>query len=129
MTVCQTRRLLGLAMVLWCGLATIAGAEVRLEGSLAAVQITTKQGTISDVLSALATRFNVKYRTAIALDATAYATYKGSFEHVVSRLLVGYNYMIITDQGSTEIIVLGKVGEAVIAPQAKSPEGILSRWR
>jgi hypothetical protein len=116
-------------MVLWCGLAPIARAEVQLKGSLAAVQITTRQNTISDVLSALAMRFNVKYRTEIALDATAYSTYKGSFEHVVSRLLVGYNYMIITDQGSTEIIVLGRVGEAAITPRAKSPEGILSRWR
>jgi hypothetical protein len=124
----QHRCSFGLATALACGLATIACAEVRLEGNLAAVRITTKQGTIADVLSAFAARFNIKYRTAIALDATVHATYKGSFEQVVSRLLAGYNYMIRTDQGSTEIIVLGKVGEAVITPQA-NPKGILSRWR
>jgi hypothetical protein len=119
----------GLAMALTCGLATIACAEVQVEGSAAAVRVTTSQDTISDVLAAFATLFNVKYRTAIPLDAAAHGTYSGSFGQVISRLLDGYSYVIKKDRETTEIVVLGRHGEAAIPPKAPPDKGILSRWR
>ena len=119
----------GLAATLTCGLATIAWAEVRVEGSPAAVRVTTSQDTISDVLSAFATTFNVKYRTSIPLDAAANGIYTGSFGQVIARLLDGYNYVIKNEQETTEIVVFGKRGEASIPPKASPAKGILSRWR
>jgi|SRR6266446_456655 hypothetical protein len=128
----QRRHAIGLAMALTCGLATIACAEVHVEGSPTAVRVTTGEDAIADVLSAFAATFNVQYRTAIPLDAAANKTYSGSFGQVISRLLDGYNYVIKKDQETIEIVVFGRRGEVAISPPAtKAPptKGILSRWR
>jgi len=108
-----------LAAALVCSLPTTARAEVHVEGSPAAVRITTSRDTISNVLSALAATFNVQYRAAIPLDAAAESTYSGSFRQVISRLLDGYNYVIKADDSkTTEIIVLGRRGEVTIPPRS-----------
>src|SRR5262249_36098119 len=50
-------------------------------------------------------------------DTAADATYSGSFRQVISRLLDGYSYVIKADDSkTTEIVVLGKRGEAAIPP-------------
>ena len=122
-----------LATALTFGLATIAPAEVHVEGSLAAVRVTTSQDSIADVLSAFAATFRIQYRTAIPLDAAAVnKTYSGSFGQVVSRLLDGYNYVIKRDQETIEIVVFSRGGEVVIptpATTAPPTKGILSQWR
>jgi hypothetical protein len=110
----QYRRSCWLLAVLLCSLATIARAEVRVEGDLAAVRVTTSRDAISDVLSALAAALNVRYRTAIRIDASANAIYSGSFREVVARLLDGYNYVIKRDRETIEIVVLGRRGEVAI---------------
>ena len=128
-TLHQHQRSIALATALICSLATVAYADVQIEGTPAAVRVTTSQDTISDVLSAFAAPFKVKYRSAVPLDAAANATYSGSFGQVISRLLDGYNYVIKKDQDTTEIVVFGKRGEAAIPPKASPAKGILSRWR
>ena len=131
-TMRQCRWAFALWVALMCGLAAPVRAEVHVEGSPAAVRVTTSRDAISDVLSAFTATFNVRYRSAIPLDAAANATYSGSFGQVISRLLDGYNYVIKKDQETTEIVVFGKRGEVVIpppAPKSQPDKGILSRWR
>jgi hypothetical protein len=98
----------GLLAVLIFGLVPIARAEVHVNGSPASVRVTTsEEDTISEVLSAFAAAFNVRYRTAISLDATTgNAIYLGSFGQVVSRLLQDYNYVIKRNQEAIEIIIV-----------------------
>jgi hypothetical protein len=118
--------------VLMSSLATAACAEVRVQGSPAAMRVTTSQDAISDVLAAIATTFNVQYRTSIPLDALASVTYSGSFGQVISRLLDGYNYVIKREQDTTEIVVFGRRGEVAIvppAPKAPPTKSIMSQWR
>src|SRR6266446_6322944 len=115
----QRRCLFALSVVFVGSLPTIASAEVHVEGSPALVRVSTSRDTISDVLSALAATFNVQYRTAIPLDAAADATYSGSLQQVISRLLDGYNYMVKTDDSkTTEIVVFGTRGKVVNPPKA-----------
>jgi hypothetical protein len=115
----QRRCVFALSVALVCSLPTIASAEVHVEGSPAVVHVSTSRDTISDVLSALAGTFNVQYRTAIPLDAAAAATYSGSLQHVISRLLDGYSYTIKADDSkTTEIVVFGKRGKVVGPPKA-----------
>jgi hypothetical protein len=110
----QRRWVFALSIVSVGSLPTSASAEVHVEGSPAAVRVSTSRDTISDVLSALAATFNVRYRTAIPLDAAADATYSGSLQQVISRLLDGYNYMLKTDDSKTsEIVVFGRRGKVV----------------
>jgi hypothetical protein len=114
----QYRCAVGLWATLAFGLAGPSQAEVHVAGSPAAVRITTNQDAISDVLSALVTTFNIRYRAAVPLDAAADATYSGSFTQVVSRLLDGYNYVMKVDRDSTEVIVYGRHGDMLIVPSA-----------
>lgn len=129
-TMRRHRLSLGLAAFICC-LAASARGEVLVEGTPAALRITTNQHAIADVLSALAANFNVKFRTAVRLDATAGANYAGSFGQVVSRLLDGYNYVIKTERETIEIVVFGRRGAAAVPPPVpkESPKGALSRWR
>jgi hypothetical protein len=110
----QRRCVFALSVVFVGSLPTIASAEVHVEGSPAVVRVSSSRDTISDVLSALAATFNVRYRTAIPLDAAADATYSGSLQQVISRLLDGYNYLVKTaDSKTTEIVVFGRRGKVV----------------
>ena len=124
---------IGVAAVLVYALAPGARAEVHIEGSPAAIRITTSHDAISAVLSAFEATFNVKYRTEIALDAVAGDAYSGSIREVISSLLDGYNYVVKSDQDRIEIIVLGKRGGAAIPPPPVPPatpaKGIVSQWR
>ena len=128
-TMRQRRCLSGLATALTCGLATIACAEVHVEGSPSAVRVTTSQDAVSHVLSAFSATFNVRYRTAIPLDARALATYSGSFGQVISRLLDGYNYVIKTERNSIEVLVFGRRGRIAAPHDLRAADSILSRWR
>lgn len=126
----------GLAIITWAAVvwaeltwAEVAWAEVRVEGSPAAVRVTTNHDTIADVLSAFAATFDVEYRSAIPLAATADATYSGSLAQVIARLLDGYSYVIRNDRQITEIVVVGESGAVAVPPKAPPPPAIVSRWR
>jgi|SRR5580700_6188396 hypothetical protein len=128
----QCRCGFGLSIALMCSLAAAvpACADVHVEGSLAAVRVTTSREAISDVLAAVAKMFNMNYRASIPLDAAADTNYSGSLEYVISHLLDGYSYVIKRDQGTTEIIVYGRRGTAAIpAAKPEAPKGIVSQWR
>jgi hypothetical protein len=90
------------------GAPTIAQAEVHVEGTVAAVHVTTDKDAIPDVLSALGAPFNLRYYTSVPLDGNVSSEYSGSLAHVISRLLGGYDYVIAHDQGTIEIVVSGK---------------------
>jgi hypothetical protein len=125
----RRRCALALATTIACGVATLARAEVHVEGSPAAVRVTIAHAAVADVLSALAASFRVTYRTSVPLDAPTDATYVGSLGQVMSRLLAGYNYVVKTEGGATEIVILGRRGEVAIPPPAPKPATFMSRWR
>lgn len=114
---------------LTCGLATNALAELRVEGDLSAVRISTSGDKLSDILSGLSARLPVTYRTAVPLSREVRGTFSGSLSQVVARLLDGYNYIIKNDQTMTAIIVLNERGETAVISKAVSEKGPSSRWR
>jgi hypothetical protein len=120
---------LAVATVLAFGVATTAPAEVRIEGNLRDLRVSTSGDALSDVLSAFSTRLPVTYRTAVPLNREINGAYSGSFSQVISRLLDGYNYIIKNDQKLTEIIVLDERGEAAVSPKVPLAKGASSRWR
>jgi hypothetical protein len=120
---------LAVATVLACCVATAAPAEVRIEGNLRDLRVSTNGDALSDVLSAFITRLPVTYRAAVPLNRQINGNYSGSFSQVISRLLDGYNYIIKNDQGLTEIIVLDEKGAAPVLPKVPVAKGASSRWR
>ncbi len=115
------------------GIATSSRAEVRVEGTVAELRITTTdKDAIADVLAALKATFNIDYRAAIRLDATARSTYSGSLRQVIANVLDGYSYVIRKQHDAVEVIVIGRKGEhpaSVQSSPAPSRKGIVSQWR
>jgi hypothetical protein len=88
-----------------------SGVEaVRIEGAVTALQLDLHEATLAQVMSALG-RFNIRYRSAVVLDDVKSGTYAGSLEHVLSRLLDGYDYAIRHDDATLDVIVIGRSGE------------------
>jgi hypothetical protein len=116
--------------VLGPAVSTTSHAEVTVAGSVTAVHVKTNQDAISEVLSAIAATFNVRYRTLVSLDGVVSGTYSGSFGQVISRLLDGYNYVIKHDGETAEVVVYGRHGERPMAarlPPAPLPKGIVPK--
>jgi hypothetical protein len=115
------------------GVPAIAQAEVHVEGTAAAVQVTTDRDAIPDVLSAFETPFNLRYHTSVPLDGNVSSVYSGSLAHVISRLPSGYDYVIAHDQGTIDIVVWGKRGEAAAPVQnpvtAPGPQAVAGPGR
>jgi hypothetical protein len=115
-----------------------AGAQVRVEGSIAALRIEATRVPLADVLAALAA-LNVQYRTAVALQTEISGSYAGPFAQVIARLLDGYNYVLRSDRDAIEVLVIGRRGERAVfttmppaplaAPPAAPAQGPAAQWR
>jgi hypothetical protein len=128
----RRKRMWALCVGLTCSLSVSVRAEVHVEGNPAAVRIATSQAAISEVLLSFPASFKFKYRSAIPLDDPVQEAYSGSFRQVISRLLDGYNYVVRTREGTTEVVVFGKNGEVAIPPpEPEEPpdQEILAQWR
>lgn len=96
--------------------------DVSVRGTAAAVRIDAKQAPLSEVLSALGANFELRYDTLIALDEVIVSgTYAGALEEVLKRILTGLNYVIQTQEGAVEVIVVGRRGDPPAAGGAGAP--------
>jgi hypothetical protein len=112
--------------------ASSARAEVRVAGELKAVQLEARDASVEDVMAALAASFGLQYRGTAALERRITGTYRGSLQHVLRRLLDGYDFIMKTNLDDVDVTVLsgGKPGEAraamtplppMMAPAAPPP--------
>jgi hypothetical protein len=84
-----------------------ARAEVHVQGVPDAVVVDARDASVEDVLEALGTSFGLQYRGADALQRRISGTYRGSLQHVVRRVLDGYNFVLKTDDDEIEVVVIG----------------------
>ena len=124
-------RALLLATLIGAG-ASVAGAEVRVQGDIRAIRIDATQSQVSEVLSALGPALNVRYRASIPLEGAIEGTFTGSLREVLSRVLDGFNYFIKAGRHTIEVVVLGKRGEHAIPaalPQPPASKSLAAKWR
>ena len=62
---------------------------------------------VQEILATLGDRFGLRFRATTSLDKRIDGRYQGSLRGVVIRLLNGYDYVIKTDDGAIEVIILG----------------------
>lgn len=86
---------------------------VRIKGDGRALELDVHQARLADVLTALA-RFNIRYRSPVALNKVIDGTYAGALGHVLSRLLAGYNYAIKQGDAEIDVIIVSRHGEQAI---------------
>jgi hypothetical protein len=100
-------------------------AEVRIAGREDAVQVEARDAPVEEVLSGLRASFGLQYRSGTSLDRRVSGTYEGSLQRVVRRLLEGYDFVLKSEDGAVEVVVVGagKPGEARPAP-ASTPASV-----
>src|SRR5215510_13450491 len=89
-----------------------AGAEVNVTGDSKAVQIEAQDASIEDVMAALGASFGLQYRGTATLDRRITGSYRGTLQHVIRRVLDGYDFIMKTNVDDIEVTVLtSKAGE------------------
>lgn len=83
-----------------------ASAEVKVEGRPEAVHLEVQSASLRDVLTALQERFNLRYRTADALDTQTTGVFDGPLRRVVARLLSGHDYAMEVTADGVDVLVL-----------------------
>jgi hypothetical protein len=118
------RWLRALAIVLFALMSCSASAhcEVSVQGTADAVRVETSQAPLSMVLRALGTNFKVRHDALISLDAVIISgTYSGALDEVLRRVLTGLNYVIKTEDGTVEVFIVGRSGDAPTAVATTPP--------
>src|SRR5262245_47947670 len=74
-----------------------ASAEVRVTGEAKAVQVEAQDASVEEVMAALAQNFGLQYRGTATLDRRISGSYRGTLQHVIRRLLDGYDFIVKTN--------------------------------
>lgn len=98
-----------------------AFASAQVSGSQQAVSVDARNSSVKEVLSALSQKFKLQFQATANLDRPVSGTYQGSLQHVVARLLEGYNFVIRTNDGALEITVLGAPNGPTVAGVQSTP--------
>jgi hypothetical protein len=81
---------------------------IRVIGTAEKLQLELSNNTVDEALTALQSAFDLKCRCSISLDRRVTGLYQGNISRVLSRLLEGYNFVVITSpSGGLELIVAG----------------------
>jgi hypothetical protein len=104
--------------------ATQANAEVVVDGDRDQMQVSVDNDTVATVLQALGQKGNLHYRSSLPLNKVIGGSFSGSLEHVLSRVLVGFDFVVHYNPQGVEIFVYGESGATSVPPprqEAYSP--------
>jgi hypothetical protein len=106
-------------------MATQADAEVVVDGSRDEMRVSVENETVGQVLEALSQNGNLRYRSAAPLNKVIAGSYAGSLGQVISRILVGFDFVVRYNPQGVEIFVVEESGAAPIPPpplEASQPQ-------
>jgi hypothetical protein len=112
-----------------------ASAVVDVQGDAASVQVVARQARLSEVLVSLSQALGIRYETMVNLDSAVDGTYRGPLGDVLARILNGYNYVVSTRDGHTEVTIIDRVGSPVPAVAPTPPQTLpkntdpAAQWR
>lgn len=96
------------ALLLMMTLAPAAAAKIEIKGPADAMQLLAEDASLSEVLAALAARFNLNYEPTPELDQQVDGTYSGTVQQVLVRILDGYDYVANFSSDGIEVKVWGR---------------------
>jgi hypothetical protein len=96
---------------------TEADAEVAVDGDRDQMRVTVDNDTVGRALEALGQKGNLQYHSATPLNKVIGGSFSGSLGHVLSRILVGFDFVVRYNPQGVEIFVYGESGATAI-PQA-----------
>lgn len=104
-----------------------AFAEVHVNGDASSVMVETQGVAIADVLNALGSKFQFSYRSSAELAQPFSGTIHGSLSKVISRLLVGYDYVIKSNESVVEVLIYASNRSSETIPAESSKREIESQ--
>ena len=91
-------------------------AEIRLQGTAANVHLEAHDATVTEILAALAQRFDLRLRGATSSRHVT-ATFRGPLRRVVMRVLDGCDYVIRSQGPAIDVLVMDDASSvAAVAP-------------
>jgi hypothetical protein len=88
--------------------ASNAHAEVVIDTSRDNVLVKIVNDTVGDALEALSRRISFKYRSTLPLNKIIGGNFSGSFDEVLSRLLTGFDFVVVYNPQGIEVLVYGE---------------------
>jgi hypothetical protein len=101
---------MALSLVLVCVACARAGAEVQLSGTQDNVVLRANNATMAEILSGLSSTFKLRIEFTGSSARQFSGAYSGSLRRVLSRLLVGEDYVIRSAGDGINIVLLGPKG-------------------
>lgn len=96
-----------------------AFAEVHVNGDASSVVVETQGVAIAEVLNVLGSKFQFSYRSSTDLTQQFSGTVHGPLSKVISRLLVGYDYVIKSNESVVEVLIYDRSGDSIPADSSK----------
>ena len=107
----------------------VAQAQVRVDGRPDAVHVEARDVSLQEVLAALQTKFNLRYRTDDALETRKTGIFDGPLQRVTARILDGYDFAMRVTPLGIDVLVLrqnqgdGKPVATSATPAPATPKG------
>ena len=83
-----------------------AQGQVLIEGKPDAIHLEARAVPLHEVLDAMQTKFNLRYRTNGALDTPVTGTFDGPLRRVAVRILGGYDFAMKVTSDGLDVLVL-----------------------
>ena len=93
-----------------------AHAEVVVDGDRDQMQVSVDNDTVANVLQALGQKGNLHYHSSLPLNKVIGGSFSGSLGHVLSRVLVGFDFIVHYNPQGVEIFVYGESGATSVPP-------------
>jgi hypothetical protein len=84
-----------------------ASAELRISGGPDSLSVEARNAPLKEILDALGKSFQVEYKPVAGLERPITGTYSGSLHRVLTRLLIGHDYIIRSSAQGMEIVIVG----------------------
>jgi hypothetical protein len=95
-----------------------ANAEVAVDGDRDQTRVSVDNDTVGRALEALGQKENLQYHSAAPLNKVIGGSFSGSLGHVLSRILVGFDFVVHYSPQGVEIFVYGESGGTATPPAA-----------
>jgi len=101
--------------------ASVAYAEVSVQGTPEALHVEAKSATVGQVLGALRDTYGLTYQSEIPLGRQVSGTYVGPLPKVLARLLEGTNFVLTHSGNNFQVVITSSAGPQPIPPPSGMP--------
>lgn len=95
---------------------TGANAEVAVDGDRDKMRVSVDNDTVGRALQALGQKEKLQFHSATPLNKVIGGSFSGSLGHVLSRILVGFDFVVRYSPQGVEIFVYGESGGKAAPP-------------